>query len=308
LPEITDFKTEDAASYDEVAETFDDLTNKYAGQSARALSLAVDGPNRKKILDVGCGTGIVAFSLADHAGSKTQIVGVDLSAGMLQTANARAADKGVADRVSFQVGDAEELDFKDGSFDGYVSLNAYSHFPHPDRAAAEAFRVLSPGGKVAVAVGSGPPLATIQGLKRAVAAIQRKIQLMNGTVQVACEQLERLVREHLKSVSTPESSPWMGSRREFSQVLRDTIGAAGFVDIRQQFYGSDFAIPTIEDFWQLQTTISTPARKRMAAASKADLAKLKAAFWAECEAVQAKGGKLTYRVGAALVSGRKPGV
>ena len=95
-------------------------------------------------------------------------------------------------------------------------------------------------------------------------------------------------------------------------VLRDVGGnfvmtAAGFADVRQPWTGAGFVVPTIEDFWQLQTTISTSARKRMALASEAALAALKAAFWADCTAVLNRGGQLTYQVGAAIVTGRKPG-
>ena len=307
MTDDTAFKTEDAASYDEVAEVFDMLTGRYATASARALAQAIGAPARRSILDIGCGTGLVAFQAAQISGPDTRILGIDLSEGMLRRAAASARGAGLTGRVSFRSGDAEALALGDGTADGYVSLNAYSHFPHPDRAAREAFRVLAPGGLIAVAIGSGPPLVSAAGLRRASRAVLRRLRIAAGREQVACAQIERLVLRHLRAVPDPELSALAGARRDFSALLRAMFRKAGFADVRQHWTGADFVVPTIADFWQLQTTISTPARKRMALAPPADLAALQAAFWAECQAVQNRGGHLTYHVGAAIVTGRKPG-
>ena len=301
------FKTEDAASYDDVAEVFDGLTRRYAAQSAAALARAIEAPQRRCILDIGCGTGLVAFAAADRSGPQTRIIGIDLSEGMLRSATVAARTAGLTGRVSFQSGDAEALDLGDGSADGYVSLNAWSHFPHPDRAATEAFRVLAPGGRIAVAIGSGPQLMSVDGLRRAIRAVQRRARIARGRERVACTQLEGLVARHLRDVPDPETSALAGARRDFSAVLRDLLRGAGFADVQRHWTGADFVIPTIEDFWLLQTTISTPSRKRMALASQAGRDAVKAAFWADCTAVLHRGGRLTYSVGAAIVTGRKPG-
>ncbi len=303
----TQFKIEDAASYDEVAEVFDGLTRRYAAHSAAALARAIGAANRRCILDIGCGTGLVAFKAADLSGPDTRIIGIDLSEGMLRGATAAADTAALSGRVSFQRGDAEALALEPGMADGYVSLNAYSHFPHPDRAVAEAFRVLAPGGRIAVAIGSGPRLMTADGLRRMIGAVPRRARVVLGRERVACAQLEGLVARHLHTVPDPEVSAFAGPRRDFSGVLCDMLRHAGFADVQQHWTGAEFVVPTIEEFWQLQTTISTPARKRMAAAPAAALAALKAAFWADCTAVLNRGGQLTYQVGAAIVTGRKPG-
>lgn len=301
------FKTEDAASYDGVAEVFDMLAGRYASAAATALARAIDAASRRSILDVGCGTGLVALQAAKMSGPDTKLLGIDLSEGMLRSATAAARVAGLTGRVSFQSGDAEALPLKDGSADGYVSLNAYSHFPHPDRAATEAFRVLAPGGRIAVAIGSGPPLISADGLRRAGAAVLRRLRIAAGREQAACAQIERLVLQHLRALPDPELSALAGARRDFSGLLRGLLRQAGFAEVRQHWTGADFVVPSIEDFWQLQTTISTPARKRMAGARPTDLAALKAAFRAECQAVLNRGGQLTYHVGAAIVTGCKPG-
>lgn len=301
------FKAEDAASYDDVAGTFDDLTHRYARASARALTRAVGAADRRLVLDMGCGTGLVAFDVAAESGA--EVIGIDLSEGMLRTARDRlaAAPDGTAARLSFRSGDAEALDLPDGFADGYVSLNAWSHLPHPDRAAAEAFRVLAPGGRIAVAIGSGPQLMSADGARRAVQAVLRGVRVRLGRERTACTHLEQLVLRHLRGVSDPETSALAGARRDFAGILRDLLRGAGFVGVEQHWTGADFTVPTVAEFWQLQTTLSTPARKRMALADGAALAALKAAFWADCTAVLDRGGRLTYSVGAAIVTGRKPG-
>lgn len=306
----TTFKAEDAASYDAVAGAFDDLTHRYARASARALTLAVSAADRRRVLDVGTGTGIVAFDVA--AASAAEVIGIDLSEGMLRTARDKlagvaAAPDGPATRLSFRTGDAEALDLPDGFADGYVSLNAYSHLPHPDRAATEAYRVLSPGGRIAVAIGSGPELLSADGVRRAVQAGLRAARIRLGRERTACTHLEQLVLRHLRDVPDPETSALAGVSRDFSGILRDLLRKAGFADVQQRWTGADFVIPTIEAFWQLQTTISTPARKRMALATEAARAAIKEAFWADCTAVLNRGGRLTYKVGAAIVTGRKTG-
>lgn len=301
------FKTEDAASYDAVAEVFDGLTRRYAARSADTLARAIDAPQRRCILDIGCGTGLVAFKAAELSGPQTRIIGIDLSEGMLRSATAAARTAGLTGRVSFQSGDAEALELPDGFADGYVSLNAWSHLPHPDRAAAEAFRVLSPGGRIAVAVGSGPQLLSVAGAGRAVQAVLCGVRIRLGRERSACTHLEQLVLRHLHAVPDPETSALAGAGRDFSGILRDLLRRAGFAGVQQRWTGADFTIPTVEEFWHLQTTLSTPARKRMALADGAALAALKAAFWADCTAVLNRGGKLTYKVGAAIVTGRRPG-
>lgn len=301
------FKIEDASSYDGVAGSFDALTETYSRELAQALARAVRVQERSRVIDVGCGTGLVAFEAARLSGPRTEVVGIDLSQGMLRVAEAKAASSGLADRVSFHRGDAEALDLSDGYADGYVSLYAYRHFPHPERAAAEAFRVLAPGGSVALAVGSAPRLLSRQGIGRLAAAVMRRGRERLGRERAACGHLEGLVRRHVRSVAEVETSRWSDSTRDPSGALERMVAAAGFTEVRRGWIGAEFVVPTTEAFWELQATISTPSRKRMARAAPDELHALKSAFWSDCEAVLARGGRLIYRVGAAMVTARKPG-
>ena len=99
--------------------------------------------NRLEILDVGTGTGFMALMLAEM-GHKT--TGLDITEAMLDKARQKA--NGNNQRISFQVGDAENLPFDDASFDAIVSRYLIWTLPDPLRALREWLRVIRPGGTI----------------------------------------------------------------------------------------------------------------------------------------------------------------
>lgn len=301
------FKIKDAASYDDLADSFDRHTQKYSTYAVAALLRGLNFDTAKRILDIGCGSGIVTLALAEKMKPGAQAIGVDLSDGMLAFANKAAAEQNVADRAVFLKGDAEALDLPDNDMDAVVSLYAFRHLPHPDRAAFEAFRVLRPGGLVAIAAGSGPDLMSGAGLRAVFARLPRILAQKRGMERAACDHIEQLVAKHLPEKTVQEISDWSESGEKFASPLAGLLSAAGFENVRRNWRGKEYVVSSIDDFWDLQTTFSSTARKRIAQANAADMETLRQAFWADCEAVQARGGQLVYRVGVALVTGRKPG-
>ena len=158
------FKTRDAVSYDAVTDSFDRLTDRFTGPVAERMVALAQLAASETVLDVGTGTGIVAFQAAHKVNASGKVIGIDLSEGMLSTATEKASKTRVMDHVEFQKMDAEALTYEDCSFDAVLSLFALRHFPHPQVALNEMFRVLRPGRKWVIAVGSGPSLFSFDGV------------------------------------------------------------------------------------------------------------------------------------------------
>jgi SAM-dependent methyltransferase len=106
----------------------------------------VEFPSAARVLEVGCGTGAVTRLLARRPGV-AEAVGVDPSPVFVAKAHELADELG---NVSFEEGDGRALRFGDGDFDVVVCHTVLCHVPEPERVLAEAFRVLRPGGNVAV--------------------------------------------------------------------------------------------------------------------------------------------------------------
>ncbi len=99
------------------------------------------------ILDVGCGTGSLAFALAEKCQVK-QLRGIDFSPAYVEHSKRHNHDP----RIVFQVGDACAMDFPDHSFDRVLSLLVLHFVPRADHAIAEMRRVARPGAVVGAAV------------------------------------------------------------------------------------------------------------------------------------------------------------
>ena len=300
------FKDADAASYDAVSDEFDRLSQRYATYVIEPLLGLAGLQPSDRVVDIGCGTGLITFEAARRLGDEGHITGIDLSDGMLSHARDRAARLGLQQRVDFLKCDAEALTLPEASIDAVLSLYALRHFPDPLAAIREIHRVLRPGGRISLAVGSAPRLFSAAGLGAALRKLEQALASRRGKLLTSPEQLDRLIEQHLPRANTQDITAWSDHHHEFSQSLEAMVGAAGFASIASTWVGRQYEISDVEEFWSTQATFSSKARKRIAEAGEADLARLRQAFEAECSATLAKGGKLIYRVGARIVSARKP--
>jgi SAM-dependent methyltransferase len=137
----------------------------FAG-SAVLLADAAEIGRGDRVLDVGCGTGVVARQAAQRVGPEDRVVGLDLNPRMLAVA------RRIAPEIEWRQGDAGQLPFEDGAFDVVVSQFAAMFFPDPVLALREMWRVLGPRGRLAVAVCG--PLADAAGY-RALAAVAKQV-------------------------------------------------------------------------------------------------------------------------------------
>ncbi|MFQ5960812.1 MAG: class I SAM-dependent methyltransferase [Candidatus Methylomirabilales bacterium] len=147
---------------------FADLTS----QAITPLLDAVEVTARVRVLDVATGPGYVAGAAAQRGAAVT---GIDFSSAMVAEARRHYP------KVDFREGDAEDLPFAEGSFDGVVMNFGLLHFGRPELALTEAHRVLRPGGKLGFTVWAKPEEAVGFGI--VLDAIQK-----HGKLDVALPQ------------------------------------------------------------------------------------------------------------------------
>lgn len=135
-----------AASAAEIYEQF--FVPALFGQWATVMVDAAGVGPGDRVLDVGCGTGVVARAAVDRVGPAGSVTGVDLNDGMLTVAAASHPD------IAWRQGPAEHLPFEDGAFDRVVSQFVLMFLESTDQALSEMRRVLAPGGSVALATWS----------------------------------------------------------------------------------------------------------------------------------------------------------
>lgn len=105
-------------------------------------TLALDLPGTpRRILDIGCGTGYLLRLLASRSPNTIELVGVDPALAMIEAAKASSSDE----RLTFDVGLAEDLPYPRGFFDLAVSTTSFDHWSDQQAGLAECARVLTPG-------------------------------------------------------------------------------------------------------------------------------------------------------------------
>jgi SAM-dependent methyltransferase len=150
ISNVREFHDFEQAGWEKAAAEYERRFGELTVQSVGPLLDAVGAIPWVRMLDVACGPGYVAAAASRRSIS---VVGVDFSAAMVAIASRRNPG------LEFLQGDAEELDFPDHSFDAVVMNFGMLHLAEPDKAIAEAFRVLRAGGRYAFTVWDVPEKA-----------------------------------------------------------------------------------------------------------------------------------------------------
>ena len=140
--------------FEQVASRYDLMNDLMSGGLHRAWKLALidwlnppRGDRAYAHIDVAGGTGDIAFRVLDRAGPNAHVTVCDINRHMLGVGKARAEAQTYASRVEFACGDAETLPFPDRSFDSYTIAFGIRNVTHIEKALADAYRVLKPGGR-----------------------------------------------------------------------------------------------------------------------------------------------------------------
>lgn len=162
---VVPYKENTKGKKDQVASMFNNISKNYDLLN-HLLSLGIDILWRKKairllkkekpknILDIATGTG--DFSLEALALRPEKIIGVDISEGMLAVGKTKMKERGVDHIIDLQLGDSENLQFEDNSFDAVIVSFGVRNFENLEKGLAEMFRVLKPSGSVVIIEFSKP--------------------------------------------------------------------------------------------------------------------------------------------------------
>jgi ubiquinone/menaquinone biosynthesis C-methylase UbiE len=190
----------------------------FAPWAADLVSLADLRPG-ERVLDVACGTGVVARLAAERVGAGGQITGLDLNEGMLEVARSLPSPAGAVAVVWVQ-GSALAMRLPDASFDVVLCQQGVQFFPDRPQALREMIRVLVPGGRMFASVWEGPtPYAT---------AMWNAVERHVGADAATMLRKSRAIED--------------------SKALQDLMMQAGFRDVKIVCRTRTARLPAVADF------------------------------------------------------------
>lgn len=152
---ITPYKNSSLGKKEQVAQMFDTISGNYDGLN-RVISFGIDVSWRKKvlqlvanthpktILDIATGTGDLAILMTKTNAEK--IIGLDISAGMLDVGRKKIEDHKLSDKIEMILADSENMPFEDNTFDAITVAFGVRNFENLEKGLSEILRVLKPSG------------------------------------------------------------------------------------------------------------------------------------------------------------------
>lgn len=152
---VKPYKHSEASKKEQVTEMFDTISKEYDGLN-RVISFGIDVKWREKVvkivgekqpnkvLDIATGTGDLAINLA--ATNANEIIGLDISSGMLEVGKKKIATRKLDSIISMVIGDSENLPFENNTFDAITVAFGIRNFENLEQGLSEILRVLKPNG------------------------------------------------------------------------------------------------------------------------------------------------------------------
>ncbi len=162
---VVPYKDSKLGKKQQVRQMFDNISGRYDGLN-RIITFGIDQKWRrrlvrlvgetkpKSVLDIATGTGDLALALTQTGADR--IVGLDLAPGMLEVGRKKVSEKNLDARIEMVLGDSEALEFPDASFDAATVAFGVRNFEDLEKGLAEIYRVLKPGGFLAILETSVP--------------------------------------------------------------------------------------------------------------------------------------------------------
>jgi demethylmenaquinone methyltransferase / 2-methoxy-6-polyprenyl-1,4-benzoquinol methylase len=219
MKQVVPYAGSAASKSEQVGRMFDDISQSYDLLN-HTLSFGIDNIWRKKvvkiirqekpatILDIATGTGDLAIALV-KTGAK-QITGVDISEGMLEVGRQKIKQRGLDHIITLDKGNSEFLSFEDNSFDAVTVSFGVRNFENLQTGLKEIYRVLKPGGILAVLEFSQPQHAPMK-------------QLYHFYFTVICPFVGRLVSKNPHAYTyLHQSVAHFPYGADFTKILQDT--------------------------------------------------------------------------------------
>lgn len=266
----TGFKEFELSGWQSVADGYAEYFSSLTGQTVEPVLDAAGVSTGMEVLDVASGPGIVAAAAAERG---AQVTGVDFSAVMVEMAGKNYPG------IQFELGDAEELQLGDGSFDAVVMNFGLLHLEQPEKAVSEAYRVLRKGGRFAFSVWALPEDAKAFGI--VLRAIER-----HGNLQAAI----------------PAGPPFF----RFSDVGKTVVfmREAGFVDPQGELVRLRWELGKAEDLFEAFYTGTPRTGGLLRAQTEEQLSAIRAAVTEAAKGFRS-GDRVVIPMAAVVYSGRK---
>ena len=191
--------------YDRAAPGYDDWAGGLNGKVALRLVDLADPQVGEACLDVGCGTGTLTHLIGERVGRRGSVVGINLSARMLDIARAKRSAK----NTTFMAMAAEQMFFRERTFDLITYGQSLSYLLDPGASLGEAVRLLKPGGRLAISL--------------------HRRSLHTEAQEVFYRSLSSLAQRHYLTIPQHSSDRSLLGERD---TLDDLFKDLGFVNVR----------------------------------------------------------------------------